>query len=208
MIAKYIIFPIPTNQYKIFNYHLTMPKKKWHQLLFIDTETTGLSYTDQILQFAAIYGTFDGKKFHEEHRINQYINITTKINFFAQRVHGIKKSMVEQYGYIDSYIDTFLKHIKKSDYIIGHNISFDIRMLRQECERIGKYHDRDNIKTFCTMKDINYIKELDCKKRPRLGLLYTHLFWEEFENAHNAMSDIQATKDCFLELSNRGKIIL
>ncbi len=185
-----------------------MPKKKWHWLLFIDTETTWLSSTDQILQFAAIYGTFDWTTFQEKARINQYINITTKINFFAQRVHGIKKSMLEQYEYIDSYIDTFLKHIKKSDYIIGHNISFDIRMLRQECERIGKHHDRESIQTFCTMKDINYVQELGCKKRPRLSLLYTHLFEKEFENAHDAMSDIQATKDCFLELSKRGKICL
>lgn len=185
-----------------------MPKKKWHWLLFIDTETTWLSSTDQILQFAAIYGIFDGKNFFEEIRINQYINITTKINFFAQRVHGISKSMVAQYQYIDSYIDTFLKHIKKSDYIVGHNISFDIRMLKQECERIGKEHDRENVKTFCTMKDINYVKELNCKKRPRLSLLYTHLFDKEFENAHDAMSDIQATKDCFVELAQRGKVCL
>ncbi|MCF7834713.1 3'-5' exonuclease [Candidatus Gracilibacteria bacterium] len=185
-----------------------MPNKKGHGLIFIDTETTGLSYTDQILQFAAIYGIFDGKRFHEEKRINQYINITTKINFFAQRVHGIKESMVAKYGYIDTYIDIFLKHIKKSDYIIGHNISFDIRMLRQDCERIGRLHDWDNIKTFCTMKDIDYTKELNLKKRPKLGLLYSHLFDKAFENAHDAMSDIQATKDCFLELHKRGKICL
>ena len=185
-----------------------MLKKNLHWLIFIDTETTWLSSTDQILQFAAIYGIFDWKNFHEETRINQYINITTKINFFAQRVHGISKTMVAQYEYIDSYIDTFLKHIKKSDYVVWHNISFDIRMLRQDCERIGKKHNRDNIKTFCTMKDINYVEELGCKKRPRLGLLYTHLFDKEIENAHDAMSDIQATKDCFIELSKRGKVCL
>ncbi|HBB04541.1 TPA: hypothetical protein DCZ39_06750 [Patescibacteria group bacterium] len=50
-----------------------------------------------MLQFAAIYGIFDGKNFHEESRINQYINITTNINFFAQKVHGISKSMVREY---------------------------------------------------------------------------------------------------------------
>jgi DNA polymerase III epsilon subunit-like protein len=185
-----------------------MPKKKWLWLIFIDTETTWLSVTDQILQFAAIYGIFDWKKFHEETRINQYINITTKINFFAQRVHWISKSMVAQYWYIDSYIDTFLEHIYKSDYIVGHNISFDIRMLKQDCERIGKQCDRDSMKTFCTMKDTSHLTGLTCKKRPKLWLLYTHLFNKEFENAHDAMSDIQATKDCFIELSKRGKLFL
>lgn len=176
-------------------------------LIFIDTETTWLSTTDQILQFAAIYGTFDGKNFHEESRINQYINITTKINFFAQRVHGISKSMVAEYGYIDSYIDDFLEYIYKSDHIIGHNISFDMRMLQQDCERIGKKHNLDTIKTFCTMKDTSHIEHLP-KKRPKLWLLYTHLFDKAFGNAHDAMADIEATKECFLELAKRGDISL
>lgn len=185
-----------------------MPKKKWHWLLFIDTETTGLSSTDQILQFAGIYWRFDGKKFHEEIRINQYINITTKINFFAQRVHGISKNMVSQYWYIDSYIDTFLEYICKSDYIVGHNIAFDIRMLKQDCERIGRECDWDSIKTFCTMKDTWHLTGPTLKKRPKLWLLYSHLFWKEIENAHDAMADIQATKDCFVELSRRWDLCL
>ena len=135
------------------------------------------------------------------------MNITTKINFFAQRVHGISKSMVEKYEYIDSYIDHFLTHIDKSDYVIGHNISFDIRMLQQDCERIWIVRDWDTCKTFCTMKDIGHISDLP-KKRPRLGLLYSHLFDKEIENAHDAMADIEATKDCFLELAKRGHITL
>jgi len=115
--------------------------------------------------------------------------------------------MVASYWYIDSYMDDFLKYIDKSDHVVGHNISFDIRMLRQDCERIGKSCNLDDIKTFCTMKDIGHIADLP-KKRPRLGLLYTHLFGREFNNAHDAMADIEATKDCFLELAKRGAISL
>ncbi|PJA48637.1 MAG: hypothetical protein CO170_02065, partial [candidate division SR1 bacterium CG_4_9_14_3_um_filter_40_9] len=143
-----------------------------HRLMFIDTETTGLGTTDQILQFAAIFGRFDGKKFHEEARINQFINVTTKINFFAQRVHGISKTMLEQYDYIDSYIDNFLDYIKKSHYVVGHNIGFDMRMLKQDCDRIGKCCDWDKIKTFCTMKDTSHLTGLKDKKWPKLGHLY------------------------------------
>jgi len=175
--------------------------------MFIDTETTWLSATDQILQFAAIYGHFDGIAFCEETRINQYVNITTNINFFAQRVHGISKSMVAEYAYIDGYIDTFLECIDKSDYIVGHNIAFDMRMLQQDCQRIGKAYDWDCVKTFCTLRDINHIEDLP-KKNPKLGLLYSHLFGKSFDNAHDAMADIEATKDCFVELARRGHIEL
>ena len=191
----------------ILLFNIVMIKRKWKSVLFIDTETTGLSATDQILQFAAIYGIFDGKKFHEEARINQYINITTKINYFAQMVHWISAKHVAKYDYIETYIDEFLEYIDKSDHVIGHNISFDIRMLQQECQRIDKCYNWERIKTFCTMKDINHIKDLP-KKRPRLGLLYSHLFGKEIKNAHDAMADIQATKDCFVELAKRGDITL
>jgi len=115
--------------------------------------------------------------------------------------------MVAEYWYIDHYIDTFLDYIDKSDHIIGHNISFDIRMLRQDCERIGKPCSLDTISTFCTMKDISHVPDLP-KKRPRLWLLYTHLFGKEFDHAHDAMADIEATKDCFMELAKRGEITL
>lgn len=115
--------------------------------------------------------------------------------------------MVAEYWYIDSYIDDFLTYINKSDHIIGHNISFDLRMLQQDCWRIGRIYDWDMIKTFCTMKDIGHVSDLP-KKRPKLGLLYTHLFGKEFDNAHDAMADIEATKDCFLELAKRGEIVL
>ncbi len=185
-----------------------MKKNKWIWLLFIDTETTGLSYSDQILQFAAIYGMFDGKIFREENRINQYINITKAINPFAQRVHGISRSMVAEYEYIDGYIESFIKYVDKSDFIVWHNISFDIRMLRQDCERIGRQYDWDSVKTFCTMKDTSDFASLTCKKRPKLKILYNELFGRDFENAHDAMADIEATKDCFVELANRGEICL
>ena len=115
--------------------------------------------------------------------------------------------MVAKYGYIDTYIDEFLAYIDKSDHVIGHNISFDIRMLQQNCDRIGKQYSRERIKTFCTMKDISHVADLP-KKRPRLGLLYEHLFGKEFDHAHDAMADIQATKDCFMELAKRGDISL
>jgi len=38
--------------------------------------------------------------------------------------------------------------------------------------------------------------------------LYRFLFGKEFDDAHDAMADIRATKDCFLELYKTGKITL
>lgn len=43
-------------------------------------------------------------------------------------------------------------------------------------------------------------------KWPSLQDLYKKLFGQEFENAHDALADITATKDCFFELKRRGVI--
>ncbi len=185
-----------------------MLSKTKHTLLFIDTETTGLTSTDQIMQFAAIYGVFDGKKLHEEGRINQYVNITTPINFWAQRVHGLSKSMVATYKYIDHYIDDFLTPLSNAHCVIGHNIAFDLRMLQQECSRIGKAYDRTTVNTYCTMQDARHLVDLPGRKRLKLSALYEHLFGASFAHAHDAMADIEATKNCFVELAKRGEIIM
>jgi hypothetical protein len=41
-------------------------------------------------------------------------------------------------------------------------------------------------------------------KNPKLNELYELLFEKTFENAHDAMADISATKDCFFELKKRN----
>lgn len=176
------------------------------KLFFFDTETTWLNSNDQVLQFWGIFWTFDWENFHEERRISQFINVTKEISPDAERVHGISKDKVKNFWYIEDYIDEILLYIKKADYIIWHNLDFDIKMLKQECNRIWQDFARDNIKSFCTMKETIDILNLPGKKRPKLSELYYYLFNKCFNNAHDAMADIEATKDCFIELVKRNRI--
>ncbi len=180
------------------------------KLFFFDTETTWLDSDDQILQFWAIYWSFDGKEFHEEHRMNQYINVKKKSRPEAEKVHGISKKTVEKFWFLKDYIDEFLEYIDKSDYIIWHNLDFDVKMLEQECDRIGKGIDWWRKTLFCTMKSTTDIVRIsDSKwwyKRPKLQELHKHLFWKYFEDAHDAMADIEATKNCFVELIKSGEV--
>jgi hypothetical protein len=46
----------------------------------------------------------------------------------------------------------------------------------------------------------------DTDNWPRLQELYVKLFGHEFDDAHNAMSDIDATEQCFRELRKKGLI--
>ena len=49
-----------------------------------------------------------------------------------------------------------------------------------------------------------YSPVTDTNNWPRLEELYRKLFGRNFAGAHDAMSDIQATKECFFELKRRG----
>ena len=45
-------------------------------------------------------------------------------------------------------------------------------------------------------------------KWPKLTELYRFLFDKEVENAHDALGDITATMECFVELHRRKKIVI
>ena len=64
----------------------------------------------------------------------------------------------------------------------------------------------DSKKTFCTMDETK--EAMWVEKRMKLWEMYKQLFWKEFDNAHDAMADIRATKDCFLELYHKKLINL
>ena len=53
------------------------------------------------------------------------------------------------------------------------------------------------------MKNSIDIVNLPRKKRPKPKELYRHLFNKDFDNAHDAIADIEATKDCFIELISK-----
>jgi DNA polymerase III epsilon subunit-like protein len=110
---------------------------------------------------------------------------------------------------MDAYIKEFLAYMSKADCIIGHNLSYDMSMLMGEAKRLGVNFDFRRLKTFCTMKHTANVEGLHIGgKYPKLAELYRFLFNEDFDNAHDAMADIQATKRCFLELYNTNKIYI
>lgn len=177
------------------------------QLLFFDVETT--SFTWDIIQFWAIYWNYDPetKIFHEERIINQYINTKQWIDPGAQKIHWITPEKLRPFKYMDSYIKEIAAYINKADYLIWHNIDFDCWMLKKEFMKCGMDCWIVEFKSkFDTMKWS--MEVMWYAKRPKLWELYKDLFWKEFDNAHDALADIRATKDCFFELYTTWKIFL
>jgi DNA polymerase III subunit epsilon len=176
------------------------------KIMFFDTETTGVNkQVDRIIQFGAIYWSYDPEKgvFYEERVINQYISPwETKISPEAHNAHGLNSDFVAQFDTMDKYIKEILAYMLKCNIIVWHNLDFDRGMIHSELDRYWLEH-WVFAKRHCTMKNSTDYCKLPWKyghKRPSLQELHQKLFSTDFDWAHDALSDIRATSKCYREM--------
>ena len=171
-------------------------------LLVFDTETTHLLTEKtvnvcRIVQLSWIlYDTDTNITEENDFILNSYSPITNS------EIHGITTKM-SQKGYdFSEIVDIFLDDLRKSDLIVGHNLQYDLNSVEIELGRLDRWDDIDYLfskESFDTMKEAYKILKL--KKFPKLVKLYKYFFGKDFDNAHNALFDVKATKECYLKLN-------
>ena len=189
--------------------------------LIFDTETTGLPKRDnapisevdnwpRIVQIAW--------QMHDESGdLMDHQNVLIKpdgfeIPYSAEKVHGISTEKAQKQGVsLEEGLLRFNKSVDLAGYLIGHNIRFDINALGAEFIRSGVATDFLEKKQVCTMwSSTDHLKLPGGRggkfKPPKLMELYEYLFDDQFQQAHNAAADVEATARCFFELLRR-KII-
>lgn len=193
--------------------------KKGDLYLFFDTETTGVprdykapaSNTQnwpRLVQLAWIMTDEDGN------RLSSGNNIIKPDGFVipsdAVKVHGITTAKALQEGKpLRNVLESFMREAKQAKCIVGHNISFDQKIVGAELCRLGIMDTISTKEGLCTMKagtDYCKIPGYFGYKHPKLQELYKKLFGVEFNDAHNAMSDIEATEKCFWALRKKKLI--
>ena len=111
---------------------------------------------------------------------------------------------------IEEALFLFTEDLKQSKYLISHNMAFDQNVVGAEMMRIGM-KAKKQIK-ICTLQESTDFCKLPGKygkyKWPKLIELYTKLFNKGFDNAHDALADVIACKDCFFKLKEKGIIRL
>ena len=199
------------------------PTNTSQQYLFFDTETTGipknynapvsdLNNWPRLVQLAWILCDENGNEILSSSKII-YPN-GFSIPAEASKVHKITTEIALRQGVdLRDTLNKFIEIVDKAVLIIGHNISFDINIIGAELLRIGSNFRLNNKPSICTMlKTTNYCaipnqyQYGDPYKWPKLQELHKKLFGHEFEEAHDAMADIKATKKCFFELLKRNII--
>ncbi|MGL4451913.1 MAG: 3'-5' exonuclease [Sarcina sp.] len=129
------------------------------KLLFFDTETTSIR-PGSICQLSYILTDTDCKP-----------QKTTGHNFFftveemdpeAEKVHKFSLEKLYELSngqYFEDQFETFIEDFMTADFVIGHNVPFDIKFLKHELSALYMEKEYEPKNIFCTMK---YYKDI-CK---------------------------------------------
>lgn len=186
--------------------------------LFFDTETTGLPQgfgrpaedldawsTARLVQLSWIVDR-DGEEIGFSDLIIRPDGF--EIPQEASAIHGITQIEAMAKGAeLKRAVYYFLGAARMADVVVGHNIEFDLGVVGAELIRTWGKNYLDEVVKEDTMKasvDFCQIPSARGYKWPKLMELYTKLFGKEFDDAHDSMNDVRATRECYWELKRIG----
>ena len=187
--------------------------------LFFDTETTGLPrnwkapVTDlnnwpRMIQIAWILCDNKGNRIETADFIIKPENFIIPRD--AARVHGISTEKAIAEGVeLEKVLIQFNELVEEADFIVAHNISFDEKIVGAELLRKNIRSSFTRKRKLCTMHASTDYCKLPGPygyKWPKLSELYIKLFGEDFDEAHDASVDINATEKCFWKMKEIGLI--
>lgn len=187
--------------------------------LVFDTETTGIPEfrkpsddpgQPHVVDIAC--SLYDGTGL-EIGRFDAIINPGVEIPDEVAQIHGITTEIAREHGIPPSEaLDRFLELVRRAAVIVGHNVSFDIRMMRIMAARVTGEKWECPLPEFCTMRrTTNMVRILKAKPRfsedwkwPNLSEATQHFFNQPHVDAHRARPDCDAAARIFFHLKEQG----
>lgn len=185
--------------------------------LFFDTETTGLplswnapasntSNWPRMVQLACLLAEANGTIIEQRNFIIKPEGYVIPTD--ASNIHGITTERANREGLdLIASLSDFKILVSKATYLVAHNMEFDEKIVGAEFHRKFGADPLPAKTKFCTMKSPQVIEHCSIPpfrygsyKWPKLSELHVKLFGVDFEEAHDANIDIQATARCFFEL--------
>jgi len=181
--------------------------------LFFDTETTGvpknykapvsdINNWPRMVQIAWLVYDSNRNKIESKEFIIKPEGYT--IPKEVSKIHGITTEKAIKEGQDLEYVlNLFNEQVEKAENIIAHNISFDEKIVGAELFRKQITSKLFNKSRLCTMHSSTDYCRLPGPygyKWPKLSELHIKLFGKDFKDAHNAISDINATAKCFWKM--------
>jgi len=164
------------------------------KILFLDTETTGNSDKDRLVQLAV------KERFIDEPLVNALYKPPVPISIESMAIHHITEKMVAgKPAFKDSPEYSGLKDLLESDEVIlvAHNAAFDLAMLSRE----GIVPRR----SICTYKLAYALDPNDQMPNYRLQYLRYLLDLDVEAEAHDALGDVLVLEALFERLAEKMK---
>lgn len=116
---------------------------------FVDTETTGLSARDEVIEFAIVLFSYDLSRDRTSVRdtYQGFREPGCLIDPGAERLHGISFDEVRGKRLRDKVVH---KMLRKADFLVAHNAVFDRRFVERLYPQTGK------MRWFCSMNGIDW----------------------------------------------------
>lgn len=158
-------------------------------LVFLDLETTGLSFThDRIVEIAMLKISIDGSRLMKRKLINPEMPIPTEVS----AIHGITDEMVKDAPTFKQAANEIRQFMEGAD-LGGYNSNkFDWPLLVEEFLRAGLSFETEGRKLIDVQKIYHQME-------PRnLSAAYKFYCNKDLDNAHSAEADIDATWEVFM----------
>ncbi|MCJ8341669.1 MAG: 3'-5' exonuclease [Cetobacterium sp.] len=183
------------------------------KILWIDTETTGLSSNAAPIQISGIVTIDDEVK--EEFNIFLKPFTGATIEDEALSVHGLTMEEINRFqessdGY-NQLIEIFNKYINKYDredkfIVAGYNVDFDLKQLRKLAE-VHKDRYINSYLSYSKIDPLQLIVPLQVlNKLPRLENNKLETWCKYFNiqlKAHDSLEDIRATRTLFYKMMEK-----
>lgn len=189
------------------------------KILFLDTETTGLPEERNI----SVYNTekwpyviqlsyiiIDTDMNEVVHTYDSIIKLEENVNITEKSItmHGITKEQSHNEGVdISNALIELNENLMEIDLIVGHNISFDKKIMIVENIRKKIFSLFPKKTYFCTMKNYTEFCNMPGVRKdgsnyiryPKLVELYEKLFDSVPENLHNSYKDVLVCARCYMK---------
>ncbi len=169
----------------------------------LDTETTGLrvSKGDKVVSVASI--KISEFKIREDVILDELVNPQIKIPEQSTMIHNIKDEDVKDKPTLIEIEDKILKFIKKS-VLVGHNIDFDIKFLKNNAKNTNL---ANRMKVIQPIDTIHLTAGLfpDLKNYELTSLCEHFNIKADDQVRHSALGDCWLTARLFLFLLNKAK---
>lgn len=167
------------------------------KFLFFDTETNGTEpMFDRVLELGWVVTDETGDPLRVRSNV-LWLN-TERVG--RVDLHGISPFELRMGKNRKAELQNFVNEVMAVDYIVAHNIEFDLSFVIRELSLVEMYEAAEmlsNKPCFCTREIGRKVIPDHSEHGPSLQRVYNKFFWSEIRNAHSALGDSNACRQVF-----------